>query len=440
MYDLIIIGGGVAALSAGMYAGRLKLKTAVIGKDIGGTLILTKSIQNWPGEIDIDTFKLMDKLEEHAKSYGTEIIEEEVLDIIPEGNVYKIRTEERDEMCKAVILATGTRRRKLKAKRFGEFENKNIHYCAFCDGPYYEGMNIALIGGGDGALTEALVLSKYAKKLYLIYRGDLIHGEPVNLDRLKTLSNVEILRNYNVISFEGQGYGGDGRRSEGKSGESDGSEALKGIKLDKPYRGSDFVEVSGVFVSIGGVPNSDLARKIGAEVNKSGELIVARNMETNIHGIFGAGDIVEADFKQAIIASAQGVIAAYSAYKYVTGKIISSCIPTEYAVVRTITAKGVRDAMIEEGTLILDVREKESFDKGHIPGAVFSEVEELYSQKLKPLLENAERIIVYSRDSDCPDSTIASQKLIEMGYCNTFDFKGSFKEWVDRGYEYSVEK
>ncbi len=416
LYDVVIIGGGVAGLSAGMYAGRLGLKTAVVGKDIGGTIILTRYIENWPGLKKVDTFELIDSLEDHASVYGTEIIEKEVTDISIEGNRFRIVSGDKALISRTIIIATGTERRKMRVKGYDMFENRNIHYCAFCDGPEYKGKHVAVIGGGDAAVSEAIVLAGYAEKVYLVSRSKEIHAEPANMKNLENMSNIEVLKGYNVLSFEGK-------------------DTLEFIKLDRKYNGENRLNVDGVFVSIGGIPNSRLAEKIGVLISESGEIPVSENMETNIPGVFAAGDVVANPFKQAIVSSAQGVIAAYSAYRFITGRPIYTCILDSYAEPGVVNADDVLNAL-NRGALIIDVRDMKDYKKGHIPAAVHGEVKNLES--LEELLKNAEEIYVYSEDYDCPASSIAAKKLIEMGFCNVYDFKGSFREWIERGYE--VEK
>ncbi len=412
IYDVIIVGGGVAGLSAGMYAGRLGLRSAIIGKDIGGTITLTQYIENWPGFKKIETFELTDMLEEHATSYGVEIIEKEVTDISIEGNRFRCVAGDGPFFSRAVILATGTERRKLKVKGYDRFENRNIHYCAFCDGPSYQGKRVAVIGGGDAAVVEAIVLAGYAERVYVVSRSEL-HAEPANLRKLENLENVEVLAGYNVLAFEGD-------------------EALEKIKLDREYGGRNYLEVDGAFISLGGIPNSKLAMKLGVETNEKGEIVVNEAMETNVPGVFAAGDVVANPFKQAIISSAQGVMAAYSAYRFITGKPVYTCILEAYAEPGVARAEDVKEAL-ERGALIIDVREREEYESAHIPTAIFAEINRL--EELEDVLKDAEEIYVYSKDYDCPASTIAAKKLAEMGFCNVYDFRGSFREWVEKGYE-----
>jgi thioredoxin reductase len=190
-------------------------------------------------------------------------------------------------------------------KGYDRFENRNIHYCAFCDGPNYQGKRMAVIGGGNAAVVEAMVLAGYAEKVYIISRSEL-HAEPANLKKLKNLENIEVLNGYNVLAFEG-------------------GDRLERIKLDKEYDGENTLEVDGVFISLGGVPNSKLAVKLGVKINEKGEIVVNEAMKTNIPGVFASGDVVANPFKQAIISSTQGVMAAYSAYRFITGKPVYTC-------------------------------------------------------------------------------------------------------------------
>ncbi len=409
MYDLIVIGAGVAGLSAGMYAGRLEMDTLIIGKEIGGTVTLTGYIDNWPGFGKIKTMDLINRLEDHTKEYGIEIAEKEVQDVRIEGNHFTVVSGD-EFYTRTIIFATGTERRRLKVKGSEKFESKGIHYCALCDGPEYKNKTVAVVGGGDGAVIEAITLSKYAKKVYLISRSEELHGEPTNMKKLREIENVEHLGGYSIIAVEGDRW-------------------VNTLKIEKNGE-RKALNVDGIFVSIGGVPNSSLAKKIGVKVNEKGEIIVNEKMETNIPGAFAAGDVVAMEFKQAITASAQGVIASYSAYRYLNRTPVYTCIVKEFAEPLQAFAENVLNDI--GNALILDVRDISEYDRGHIPTAIHVEIKEL--ENLKELFGKYEKIYVYSEDINCPASTIAARKLIELGYCNVYDFKGSFDEWVRKGY------
>jgi thioredoxin reductase (NADPH) len=300
-YDVVIVGSGITGLSAAMYAGRMKLKTLVIGELKGGTLIQTNEIRNWPGIKMISGSELIKQVEDHAKEYDVEIKQGRVDSINESDGGFVLESSGEKYASMAVILATGTKVKKLGVPGEDEFDGNGVHYCALCDGFFYKDKTIAVIGGSDSAAKEAVLLTQWAKKVYIIYRGDEIHPEPFNMERVRKNDKIEVINNTNVTEFLG-------------------NDSLEKVKLDNPHDGSDTLALDGVFVEIGHIPLSGLAKRLGVELNKSGEIIIDRNTKTNREGVFAAGDVVDDDFKQAIIGSAEGVIAAYNAYEYVTGK------------------------------------------------------------------------------------------------------------------------
>ena len=185
MYDLIIIGGGGAWLSAALYAGRFKLKTLVIAEKLGGTIILTGDISNYPGFKKITGMELFDKIKEHAVSYNVEIKEEKVEKVKKYETFFEISVKDNVYKTKTIIFATGTDWRKLNVPGEKEFANKGVHYCALCDGALYKNKIIGVVGGSDSAAKEALLLAEYGKKVYIIYRKEKIRAEPINLKRIE---------------------------------------------------------------------------------------------------------------------------------------------------------------------------------------------------------------------------------------------------------------
>jgi thioredoxin reductase (NADPH) len=415
IYDVAIIGGGVAGLSALMYAGRLELHSVLIAKEMGGTLTLTRDIENYPGFKHIIAKDLTKKLLEHARDYNVEIRQDTVLKIEPNRDMFYIETKKDMIRARAVILATGTERRKLKVPGSSTFENRGIHYCALCDGPLYKGKKVGVIGGSDSAVSEALLLAQYAEKVYIIYRGEMLRPEPINAKRLKQFENIEVILNTNVIEVIG------GKR-------------LKKVILDREHNGSSELELDALFVAIGGYPLSELGRHLGVELNEKGEIIIDRDGKTSIRGVFAAGDVVDSSFKQAITAAAEGVRAAYSAYEYITRERVFTCDDPQYLKPIEISAQEVMNKIKSRyKTLVLDVREKEEWIKERIPGSIHIPITELKNNR--ELLDDAEEIIVYSKDINCPASTIAAKKLIEMGYCNIYDYKGSFADWKSSSFQ-----
>ncbi len=309
MYDVAIIGGGCAGLSAAMYAGRFQLKTIVFADVPGGTITLTDWVDNYPGFRHISGMELAEKLKEHALEYGVEIMEERVVDVNAEKKCIRIRTQNGEYVSKTLIFATGTDVRKLGIKGEAEFKGRGVHYCALCDGAFYKGKAIAVVGGSDSAAKEALVLSQYGKKVYIIYRGANIRAEPVNLKRIGEDPKIEVITNANVVEILGDKF-------------------VKKVALDRPFMGSKELLVDGLFIEVGRLPLSELAKNIGVRTNEKGEIMIDRESRTNLTGIFAAGDVVDTEFKQAITGAAEGVHAAYSAYEFIkSGELI--CVESD---------------------------------------------------------------------------------------------------------------
>ena len=299
MYDTVIIGAGMAGLGAAVYTGRFQMKTAVVGKTLGGTIILTNDVANYPGFGQITGMDLAEKLQAHVNDYDVDIVEKVVTKIerCPEG-CFKVFTGGGYLHPRSMIFATGTEWRKLDVPGEREFANKGVHYCALCDGALYKDKVIGVVGGSDSAAKEALLLAEYGKRVYIIYRKEKIRPEPINLDRVMNHKKIKIINNTSVTAINGD-------------------EFISSVTLDKPYKGSTEFKLDALFVEIGHIPLSGLAQEIGVEVNEKGEIKIDRATRTNIAGVFAAGDVVDTAFKQAITGVAQGATAAYSAYHYV---------------------------------------------------------------------------------------------------------------------------
>jgi len=297
---LIIIGGGVAAFAAAIYAGRLQLKTLLVGEKVGGTVLLTDEIGNYPGFKKITGLDLFRRIKEHAQDYDIEILEKRAELIERQTGGFEVSTKEEKLKTKTVIIATGTHLRRLGVPGEEKFANRGVHYCALCDGALYKNRVIGVVGGSDSAATEALLLSEYAEKVFIIYRREKIRAEPVTAQRVERNKKIEIINNTNVTEIKGDKF-------------------LHSVILDKPYKGSKELKLDALFIQVGQIPLSDLAAAAGAEINEKKEIIINRDSETNIPGIFACGDVVDGKFKQAITGVAQAVTAAHSAYEYVAG-------------------------------------------------------------------------------------------------------------------------
>ncbi|MEM4348057.1 MAG: FAD-dependent oxidoreductase [Candidatus Anstonellaceae archaeon] len=298
MYDMIIIGTGVAGLAGAMYAGRMNIRVLALGEMRGGTITTTNIVENYPGFISIGGFELAEKLEEHAKQYSSvEIKDEKVLSINKNSDIFEVRTDSGIYQARTILYAAGTVWKKLGVPGEEKFANKGVHYCALCDAAFYKDKIVAVIGGGDSAAKDALVLAEWAKKVYIIYRGEKIRPEPVNYERVMANKKIEIIYKTNIVEIRGE-------------------EKVNSVLLDKPYNNSLELALDAVFIAIGHIPNSELAKAVGVELDQKGYVKINRNSETNVPGFFAAGDVTDTRFKQAIIGVAEAVQAVYSAYLY----------------------------------------------------------------------------------------------------------------------------
>ena len=296
-YDVIIIGGGVSGFAAAMYAGRFELKTLVIGDTLGGVIITTNEVANYPGFKMVTGIELADKIREHALEYKVDVDTAFTTKCEKTKEGFKVSTSEKSYLGKTVILATGTKWRKLKVPGEEDFANKGVHYCALCDGAFYKDKVVALVGGSDSAAKDALVLTQYAKKVFIIYRGKQIHPEPINLRRVEQNKKIEVINETNVKEIKGEKF-------------------VNKLILDKPYKGSEEFAVDAVFIAIGHEPLNELAKQLGVKLNGKGEIIIDRHGFTNVEGVYAAGDIVNTEFKQAITGVAEGVTASFNAYNH----------------------------------------------------------------------------------------------------------------------------
>ncbi len=303
-YDLIVIGAGCAGASGAMYAARLNLKTAMIALQPGGLITTTDMVENWPGIKQISGPDLAQSLLEHAMSYNVPLINENVEEVtkaisMPSAGSqsgYIVKTATNIYRAKAVLFATGTEHRKLGAPGENEFANKGVSYCALCDAGFYKNKTVAVVGSGDSAVKEAILLAERCLKVYLFVRGDSIKAEAPNLSRLEELKKegkIEVRLNTEVTEIWG-------------------SKSVEKVKL----KNGDEVELNGIFIAIGHLPLSGLAGKLGVKLNEKGEIVINRNSETSLPGAYAAGDVADGLFKQAITGAAEGVTGAFQAYGY----------------------------------------------------------------------------------------------------------------------------
>lgn len=296
-YDLIIVGAGPAGLTAGLYAARSGLKTAIVSKDIGGTANSILLLENWPGFSGKGN-ELMKKFYEHLKEYPIEFVMGDVETIEKKENLFFVKTKKSEIKSNAVIIATGTERKKIDIEGEKELTGKGVSYCVTCDAFFFKGKDVAVIGGSDCAATSALALSDLVKKVFMIYRGEKLRCEDVNSKRLENKKNVEFF--YNSVPIEIKGK----ENVEGIMIETNGKRKL--IKLD------------GIFIEIGSTPLINFLKNLDLKLDEGKYIIVDENMKTNIAGLFAAGDTTNHKLKQVVVASGQGAIAAKSAYEYIS--------------------------------------------------------------------------------------------------------------------------
>jgi len=311
-YDFIVIGAGVTGLAAAMYAARLELRTLCLGTNsgselpVGGVITTTNIVENYPGFIRLTGEELAGKIKEHALAYDkVSIKEEKVIEVRKKDNLFVVKTESGEYVGKAVLFATGTRWRKLDVPGSREFEGKGIAYCALCDAPFFKGKVAGVVGGSDASVKDALVLAEHAKKVYIIYRKEQLRAEPINLRRVKEKGNIEIINNTNVVEIKGDSK-------------------IRKVVLDKEHNGKKELELDGLFIAIGHLAISEIAENIGVELNEKKEIIIDhKTSETNMNGIYAAGDVADKPFKQAITGVAEGCTAAYSAFEYIKENFVN---------------------------------------------------------------------------------------------------------------------
>ncbi len=301
-YDVVIIGQGASAFGAALYSARYQMKTLVIGDEFGGETATGSIIENYPGYSHIDGFDLMLAMKKQVEDLDVEILTDEVTDIQNDGNCFISTAHDGRYQSAAIILAVGRERRKLDLPNESDLLGKGVSYCSTCDAPLYRDQTVAVVGGGDAAAKGAVLLGKYASRVYLIYRKDqLTRPEPVNIEMVNKSENLVQIPATNVIGLIGD-------------------DKLERIALDRPHEGSSELDVDGIFIEIGADPRNKLALPLGVMTNSQGEIMVSRMGETTVSGVFAAGDVTDAtgELKQTITSTAQGVIAATSAYRYIT--------------------------------------------------------------------------------------------------------------------------
>lgn len=306
IYDLIIIGGGPAGISAGIYAGRAKLKTLIIEKEnMGGQIRTTHEMVNYPGILQTTGNDYMQTLRKQALAFNVDFKEDEVLDLDLEDDVKIIKTKNEEIKGRSVIFATGASPKKLGFKGEKEFTGRGVAYCATCDGEFFQDLDVFVIGGGYAAAEEALFLTKFARKVRVVVRKSEFGCAKTIADKVKAHPKIEVLFNTELEEVGGEGVLQFAKFKNNQSGEV------------FEYKASEEDGTFGVFVFIGYKPQTELL-KDKVKLNEQGYVITDENMETNVSGVYAAGDLRPKSLRQVVTAVSDGAIAATSAEKYVS--------------------------------------------------------------------------------------------------------------------------
>lgn len=294
MYDIIIIGAGIAGLSAAIYGKRAGKSVLVLEKNMyGGQIVVSPEVDNYPGISHISGYELAMKLYEQARELDVEIRLEKVTGFSVEKTKI-IKTESAQYEAKNVIIATGLEKRKLGLENEDRFVGSGISYCATCDGAFFKGKNVAVVGGGNTALEDAIFLAGYCKKVSLIHRRSNFRGEKKLEERLVNMENVEFIMNTEVIQLEGKSK-------------------IEHIVLKSNINNSvQVLDVDGLFVAVGQEPQSELYKNL-VKTDDYGYVMAGEDCRTNIDGVFVAGDCRTKEIRQLVTAAADGAVAAVNA-------------------------------------------------------------------------------------------------------------------------------
>ncbi|MFZ5955182.1 MAG: thioredoxin-disulfide reductase [Nanoarchaeota archaeon] len=295
IYDVLILGAGPAGLTAAIYCLRYNLRIIIISKANGSMMHSAGDIENWPGFIG-PASELIKKFEEQAKKFGAEFLLSEIKSVEKTKKDFVIKTDSNEIYGKSLILALGTEHNKLGIPGEKEFVGRGVSYCTICDGFFFKNKIVAVIGGGDSAAKSALYLSEIAKKVYLIVRKDKLKCEPILSEKISQSKNIEIL--FNSIAS----------KIIGKTSVN---------QLEIKRTGKNYVlDIDGLFIQIGSKPDDQLIKNLKLKTDERGYIITDKESNTNVRGIFAAGDITNNKLKQIITSASEGAIAAKSAFDY----------------------------------------------------------------------------------------------------------------------------
>jgi len=298
LYDVVIVGGGPAGLSAGIYAGRHGLNALILETvDPVSQMSTTPVVENYPGLIG-SGMELLEKFREHAMKFGPEIRMDRVTDITKLDSGFRVVGDEASYDCRAVIVASGAGYKKLEVPGEREFTGRGVSYCATCDAPFFRGKKVLVIGGGNTALTEAIYLKNQGVEPTIVHRRDEFRAEKILQEKVNK-EGIPVIWDSVVKEIRGE------------------MKVEKVILENRKTGEKSEVEVDGIFIAIGNVPVTEFLENLGVEVDGEGYIVVDREQKTNIPGIFAAGDVCNNPLKQIVTACADGAIAAVSAFRYI---------------------------------------------------------------------------------------------------------------------------
>ncbi len=300
IHDLIIVGAGPAGITAAIYAARKRMDFLVLTTNIGGQVTYSSEVDNYTGFQYITGEELVAKFYEHLKRYNFDLKMEEVKSIKPHDDMFNVKTDYANYFGRTVIVATGRRPRELNVPGEREFKNRGVTYCATCDAPLFEGMDVAVVGGGNAGLEAVLQLTKIASKIYLFEIMPQLKADPILTEKALASGKVEVWTSTKVLEITGE-------------------KTVNGIRVQRAGE-TTLLPVQGIFVEIGSVPNSEIVDSV--EKNQWGEIIVNCACETSYPGLFAAGDVTSVPEKQIIIAAGEGCKAALSAFRHLSRKRI----------------------------------------------------------------------------------------------------------------------
>lgn len=303
IYDCVVVGAGPAGLTAAIYLARFGLKTIIVTNDVGGKMAIAPLVDDYPGLPETRGAKLANLFEQHVKKFGVEIAAgNPMVDLVKKEDLWCVKTVNEDMFCGySVIIAIGCEKRKLGVPGEDRLIGRGVSYCAVCDAPFFKDKIVAVVGGGDSALSSAFHLASFARTVYLIHRRNKFKAFEAYVKKVMSEPKIVKIMNSNVVEIIG-------------------SDRVEAVKIRTSVGDEKLLNIDGIFIEIGSEPPKELLKKIGLELDEHGYIAVKPDMSTNLPGIFAAGDVAggvhKTRFEQIVVAAAEGAIAAYSAYQY----------------------------------------------------------------------------------------------------------------------------